>query len=40
LIGLSPKLIKDALPTLIRLRDSGVNLLMIDQNVKAALAMF
>jgi branched-chain amino acid transport system ATP-binding protein len=38
-IGLSPGLVKEVFQTLIRLRDSGVTILMVEQNAKAALAM-
>jgi branched-chain amino acid transport system ATP-binding protein len=38
-IGLSPNLVKEVFQTLIRLRDSGVTILMVEQNAKAALAM-
>lgn len=38
-IGLSPNLVQEVLQTLIRLRDSGVTILMVEQNAKAALAI-
>lgn len=38
-IGLSPNLVQEVFQTLIRLRDSGVTILMVEQNAKAALAM-
>ncbi|MCO6384427.1 ABC transporter ATP-binding protein [Oceanicola sp. 502str15] len=38
-IGLSPNLVQEVFETLIRLRDSGVTILMVEQNAKAALAM-
>ena len=38
-IGLSPNLVQDVFATLRRLRDSGVTILMVEQNAKAALAM-
>jgi branched-chain amino acid transport system ATP-binding protein len=38
-IGLSPNLVQDVFQTLIRLRDQGVTILMVEQNAKAALAM-
>lgn len=38
-IGLSPKLVQEVFETLIRLRDQGVTILMVEQNAKAALAM-
>lgn len=38
-IGLSPNLVQEVFHTLIRLRDSGVTVLMVEQNAKAALAM-
>jgi branched-chain amino acid transport system ATP-binding protein len=38
-IGLSPNMVHEVFHTLIRLRDSGVTVLMVEQNAKAALAM-
>lgn len=38
-IGLSPNLVQDVFRTLIRLRDEGVTVLMVEQNAKSALAM-
>ncbi len=38
-IGLSPVLVQEVFKTLIRLRDQGVTILMVEQNAKAALAM-
>ncbi|MBN8189171.1 ABC transporter ATP-binding protein [Salipiger thiooxidans] len=38
-IGLSPNLVQEVFQTLIRLRDAGVTILMVEQNAKAALAM-
>lgn len=38
-IGLSPQLVQDVFRTLIRLRDQGVTVLMVEQNAKQALAM-
>jgi len=38
-IGLSPNPVQEAFQTLIRLRDQGVTILMVEQNAKAALAM-
>ena len=38
-IGLSPNLVQEVFRTLIRLRDQGVTILMVEQNAKAALAM-
>ncbi|OAP36543.1 ABC transporter ATP-binding protein [Sinorhizobium glycinis] len=38
-IGLSPQMINETFRTLIRLRDQGVTILMVEQNAKAALAM-
>lgn len=38
-IGLSPNLVQEVFETLKRLRDSGVTILMVEQNAKAALAM-
>lgn len=38
-IGLSPNLVQDVFQTLIKLRDRGVTILMVEQNAKAALAM-
>lgn len=38
-IGLSPNLVQEVFQTLGRLRDSGVTILMVEQNAKAALAM-
>lgn len=38
-IGLSPNLVQEVFRTLQRLRDSGVTVLMVEQNAKAALAM-
>jgi len=38
-IGLSPNLVQEVFQTLIRLRDKGVTILMVEQNAKAALAM-
>ncbi|HMU48948.1 MAG TPA: ABC transporter ATP-binding protein [Geminicoccaceae bacterium] len=38
-IGLSPNLVQEVFRTLVRLRDQGVTILMVEQNAKAALAM-
>lgn len=38
-IGLSPNLVQEVFQTLIRLRDQGVTILMVEQNAKAALGM-
>lgn len=38
-IGLSPQMVSETFRTLIRLRDQGVTILMVEQNAKAALAM-
>lgn len=38
-IGLSPNLVQEVFDTLIRLRDQGVTVLMVEQNAKSALAM-
>ena len=38
-IGLSPNLVQEVFQTLIKLRDQGVTILMVEQNAKAALAM-
>lgn len=38
-IGLSPNMVQEVFRTLIRLRDEGVTILMVEQNAKAALAM-
>jgi branched-chain amino acid transport system ATP-binding protein len=38
-IGLSPNLVQEVFRTLLRLRERGVTILMVDQNAKAALAM-
>ncbi len=38
-IGLSPNLVQEVFQTLMRLRDQGVTILMVEQNAKAALAM-
>jgi branched-chain amino acid transport system ATP-binding protein len=38
-IGLSPNLVHEVFQTLMRLRDQGVTILMVEQNAKAALAM-
>lgn len=38
-IGLSPNLVQEVFQTLIRLRDQGVTILMVEQNAKAALAL-
>jgi branched-chain amino acid transport system ATP-binding protein len=38
-IGLSPNIVQEVFHTLIRLRDDGVTILMVEQNAKAALAM-
>lgn len=38
-IGLSPNLVQEVFQTLMRLRDNGVTILMVEQNAKAALAM-
>lgn len=38
-IGLSPNLVQEVFRTLRRLRDSGVTILMVEQNAKAALAI-
>jgi len=38
-IGLSPNLVQEVFRTLIRLRDQGVSVLMVEQNAKAALSI-
>ena len=38
-IGLSPNLVQEVFKTLIRLRDQGVTILMVEQNARSALAM-
>jgi branched-chain amino acid transport system ATP-binding protein len=38
-IGLSPNLVREVFQTLIKLRDKGVTILMVEQNAKSALAM-
>ncbi|MFS8146533.1 ABC transporter ATP-binding protein [Rhizobium sp. R635] len=38
-IGLSPNLVQEVFQTLIKLRDQGVTILMVEQNAKSALAM-
>lgn len=38
-IGLAPQLVQEVFRTLIRLRDSGVTILMVEQNAKSALAV-
>jgi branched-chain amino acid transport system ATP-binding protein len=38
-IGLSPQLVQEVFRTLIRLRDSGVTILMVEQNARSALAI-
>ena len=38
-IGRSPNLVQEVFQTLIKLRDNGVTILMVEQNAKAALAM-
>jgi branched-chain amino acid transport system ATP-binding protein len=38
-IGLSPNLVHEVFQTLVRLRDQGVTILMVEPNAKAALAM-
>ncbi|TWG99491.1 branched-chain amino acid transport system ATP-binding protein [Mesorhizobium sp. J18] len=38
-IGLSPNLVQEVFQTLIRLRDNGVTVLMVEQNARSALAM-
>ena len=38
-IGLSPNLVREVFRTLVRLRDQGVTILMVEQNAKSALAM-
>ncbi len=38
-IGLSPNLVQEVFATLQRLRDSGVTILMVEQNAKSALAI-
>ena len=38
-IGLSPNLVQEVFRTLMKLRDQGVTVLMVEQNAKAALAM-
>jgi len=38
-IGLSPNLVQEVFRTLVRLRDSGVTILMVEQNAKSALAV-
>jgi branched-chain amino acid transport system ATP-binding protein len=37
--GLSPKLVDDVFRQLVRVRDSGVSILLVEQNVRAALAI-
>jgi branched-chain amino acid transport system ATP-binding protein len=38
-IGLSPQLVTETFRTLVRLRDQGVTILMVEQNAKSALAI-
>lgn len=38
-IGLSPTLVQEVFRTLVRLRDSGVTVLMVEQNARSALAI-
>ena len=38
-IGLSPQLVQEVFRTLIRLRDSGVTILMVEQNARSALGI-
>jgi branched-chain amino acid transport system ATP-binding protein len=38
-IGLSPTMVQEVFSTLIRLRDNGVTVLMVEQNAKTALAL-
>lgn len=38
-IGLSPNLVQEVFRTLVRLRDQGVTVLMVEQNARAALAV-
>lgn len=38
-IGLSPNLVKEVFQTLVRLRDGGVTILMVEQNAKSALSI-
>ena len=38
-IGLSPNLVQEVFRTLMRLRDQGVTILMVEQNAKSALSM-
>lgn len=38
-IGLSPALVKEVFETLVRLRDRGVTILMVEQNARSALAI-
>ena len=38
-IGLSPNLVKEVFRTLVRLRDQGVTILMVEQNARSALAI-
>ena len=38
-IGLSPNLVQEVFRTLLRLRDQGVTILMVEQNAKSALSM-
>ena len=38
-IGLSPQLVQEVFRTLIRLRNSGVTILMVEQNARSALAI-
>jgi branched-chain amino acid transport system ATP-binding protein len=38
-IGLSPNLVQEVFDTLIKLRDRGVTILMVEQNAKSALAI-
>ncbi len=38
-IGLSPQLVQEVFRTLIRLRDEGVTILMVEQNARSALAI-
>lgn len=38
-IGLSPNLVQEVFRTVMRLRDQGTTILMVEQNAKAALAM-
>jgi branched-chain amino acid transport system ATP-binding protein len=38
-IGLSPNLVKEVFQTLVRLREGGVTILMVEQNAKSALSI-